>query len=278
MRDCMSLIDTGFAHHEVRVGSHRMAYVDEGDGPPVVIVHGSPLSSTSFRQQIAALSSRFRVIVPDQLGFGQSFIPSRGVTFTDQAAALRGLFDHLALDSFHLVLHDWGGPSGMAAVSDRLHQVKRLVFVNTTIRHDFVPSLYWRGFYSVVTGELLVVTLNVIRRGLSGMMHSASQPEKRRHYRALLDPLGTRRTMLRLERLEGYAPLMEQVREALRAAAIPAQIVWGTPDAYFSDRELEYLQSAFPAASVVKIPGGGHFCMEDAPHALSDALIEYLSG
>jgi hypothetical protein len=80
----MSLIDTGFALHEVRVGSHRMAYVDQGDGPPVVIVHGSPLSSASFREQIAALSPRFRVIAPDQPGFGRSSIPSQGVDFTDQ--------------------------------------------------------------------------------------------------------------------------------------------------------------------------------------------------
>jgi haloalkane dehalogenase len=272
----MSLIDTGFAHHEVRVGSQRIAYVDEGDGPPVVMVHGSPISSTSFREQIAALSPQFRVIAPDQPGFGRSFIPSQGVDFTDQAAALRGLFDHLALDSFRLVVHDWGGPTGMAAVSDRLHHLKQVVFVNTTIRPDFAAPL-WSKPLTSVTGELLVVKLNLVSRTLSSMMRSARQPEKRAHYRALLDPLGTRRTMLRLERLEGYAPLMEDVRQALRGTSIPARIIWGTPDTYFSDREIEYLQTGFPGAAVVKIPGGGHFCMEDAPRALGDALIEYLS-
>ena len=246
----------------------------EGSGPPVVLVHGSPLSSFSFRHQIAGLAPHFRVIVPDMLGYGQSGKPEDGVAFAQQAEALRGLLDQLKLDSFRLLVHDWGGPSGMAAVRDRLDQIEQLVLLNTTLRPDFSPPWYWRQFTSI-TGDLLLVKLNVFSRGLGSMMQAARQPDIRDHYTQALDPLGTRRTMLRLERLEGYAPLMAEVESALKAVDVPALIVWGTPDQYFSKRELVYLQSVFPDADVREIPGGGHFSMEDAPQALTDALLAF---
>jgi len=272
----MRSTDASFVQRQLDVGQYQLNYVDEGDGPPVVIVHGSPLSSYSFRHQIAGLAAKFRVIAPDQLGFGRSGKPPTGVAFKEQADALRRLLDHLALDSFRLVVHDWGGPSGIAAASDRLEQVERLVMINTTVRPDFAPPFYWRLFTSV-TGELLIVKWNVFSRGLSSLMRAARQPDISQHYRTLLDPIGTRWTMLRLERLEGYAALMEEVQRALEKAHIPALIVWGSPDPYFSKRELAYLQSVLPGCDLLEIPGGGHFSMEDAPQILTDALLRFLS-
>lgn len=265
-----------FRQRQIDLGPYQLHTIDEGEGPPVVFIHGSPLSSYAFRHQIAALAPRFRVIAPDQLGFGQSSKPVEGAAFTEQADALRRLLDHLALDSFRLVVHNWGGPSGLAAASDRFAQIDQLVLINTTIRPDFAPPVYWRQFTSV-TGDLLVVKLNIFRRGLPTMMKAARQPHLRRYYHELLDPIGTRRTMLRLERLEGYAPLMGNVQQALSSASFPALIVWGTPDPYFSKRELMYLHSTFPDAGITEIPGGGHFSMEDAPQALTDALLGFLS-
>jgi haloalkane dehalogenase len=263
-----------FTQHQVDVGPYQMVYVDEGDGPPVVLIHGSPLSSFAFRHQINALASQFRIIVPDQLGYGLSSKPTSGVAFKEQADALRLFLDHLALGSFRLVVHNWGGPSGMAAVSDRVAQIKQLVLVNTTFRPDFAPPLYWRQFTSI-TGELLLVKLNVFSLGLPLLMRAARQSDIRRHYREMLDPIGTRRTMLRLERLEGYASLMNNVQQALTPPDFPVLIIWGDPDPYFDKRELAWLLSKFPDANLVEIKGGGHFAMEDAPEAFTDALQNF---
>jgi haloalkane dehalogenase len=263
-----------FNHRLIEIGATTLHLVDEGSGPPVVLVHGSPLSSFSFRHQIAGLSSRFRVIVPDMLGYGLSSKPEDGVAFREQSHMLRRLLDKLELESFRLLVHNWGGPSGMAAVRDRLDQIEQLVLLNTTLRPDFSPPWYWRQFTSI-TGDLLLVKLNVFSRGLGTMMQAARQPDIRGYYTQALDPLGTRRTMLRLERLEGYQPLMEEVDAALQAVDIQARIVWGTPDAYFSQHEVDYLQSTFPDADLVEIDGGGHFAMEDAPDALTEALLAF---
>jgi haloalkane dehalogenase len=273
IRSATALYDS-FNQRQLAVGPHTIHFVDEGNGPLLVLVHGSPLSSFSFRHQIEALAHRFRVIVPDMLGYGQSSKPENGVAFKEQTQALRGLLDRLTPRSFQMLVHDWGGPSGLAAVRDQLGRIERLVLLNTTLRPEFSPPWYWRQF-TAITGELLLVTLNVFSRGLGIMMEAARQPAIRDHYRAALNPVGTRRTMLRLERLEGYALLMEEVEQTLKQVTLPARILWGTPDPYFGQQEQAYLQTVFPDADVVDIPGGGHFAMEDKPQALTDALLDF---
>jgi pimeloyl-ACP methyl ester carboxylesterase len=145
-----------FAQFDATLHGYRMHYVDVGEGPPVVLVHGSPLSSYAFRHQIAALSPRFRVIAPDLLGFGRSEAPKGGASFLQQSQVLRALFDHLDLDSFRLLVHDWGGPIGVSAVADRLERVRQLVLLNTTLRKSFRPPWYWKPFTAAGTGDLLL--------------------------------------------------------------------------------------------------------------------------
>jgi haloalkane dehalogenase len=267
----------GFAQFDVTVASYRVHYVDAGDGPPVILVHGSPLSSYAFRHQIAALSPHFRVIAPDLLGFGRSEVPEGGTSFLQQSGVLRSLFDHLALGPFRLLVHDWGGPVGLGAVADRTDLVRQLVLVNTTVRSDFQPPAYWRLFTAQPLGDWLIVKLKLFNRGLPLMMRAARDPEVRAHYARSLEPEGTRRTMLALERLEGFDTLMERVERAVQELHVPTLILWGHPDAYFRSGELGRLQQAFPGATVREIEKGGHFPQEDAPEAVNRALLAFLS-
>jgi haloalkane dehalogenase len=262
---------------DVTVNGTRLHYVDVGAGPPVVLVHGSPLSSFAFRHQIAALSSRFRIIAPDLPGFGQSEALNEGPVFARQAEVLRALLQHLDLGPIRLLGHDWGGPIGMGAVVDQLDRVKQLVLVNTTLRSDFRPPFYWKQFTASRIGDFLLVRLNVFGWGLPSMMHAARSAEIRTHYMRHLKMEATRKTVLSLERLEGFAALTERVEIALSAVAIPTLILWGHPDAYFSKNELEWLKVTFPDAEVREIPGGGHFPMEDASESVTKELLRFLS-
>jgi pimeloyl-ACP methyl ester carboxylesterase len=265
-----------YAQYQVTLNGYRTHYVDVGDGPPVVLVHGSPLSSYSFRHQIAALSPHFRVVAPDLPGFGKSQVPEEGASFLRQSENLRVLLDELDLDPFRLLVHDWGGPVGLGAVADRPERVCQLVLVNTTLRGDFRPPPYWKLFTANRLGDLLIVNLKLFNRGLPFMMRAARTPEVRRHYARSLDAKGTRRTMLALERLEGFSSLMERVERAVREIHVPTLILWGHPDPYFRRDELEQMQAMFPHAVVREIPNGGHFPQEDAPEAVSRELLEFL--
>jgi haloalkane dehalogenase len=262
---------------DVEVGGFTVHVVDAGAGFPVVLVHGSPTSSFLFRHQIAVLSHRFRVIAPDLLGFGRSDAPRGGAAFREQARVLRGLLDHLGLERYALVGHDWGGPVGMACAIQRPEQVRQLVLVNTSLRANFTPPWYWRAFTAPLLGDLLLVKLNVFGRGLPRMMRAARDKSVHARYLRPTWRVDTRRTMLALERLTGYHGLMREVEDALPKMRIPTLILWGLPDVYFRPPEMQRLHVLLPHAQVHPISDGGHFPQEDAPQAVTEALLRFLS-
>ncbi len=108
------------------------------------------------------------------------------------------------------------------------------------------------------------------------MMRAARDQSLHRRYLAPLNREGTRRTILALERLTNYKELMQEVQEAIPRMQVPTLVLWGQPDAYFRAPEREHLQERFPHAKVHLIPGGGHFPQEDAPEAVTGALLDFL--
>ncbi|MDH3624971.1 MAG: alpha/beta fold hydrolase [Myxococcales bacterium] len=258
-------------HRDVTIGDHRIHYVDEGEGSPLVLVHGSPTTSALWRHQIPTLSKQFRVIAPDVLGFGKSVAPDAGVSFAQQANALRALLDHLHIERYSFVGHDWGGPIGAACAAQRPEQVHRWALINTTVRPTYRPPWYWKPFTAPLTGPLLLVRANLWGRNLEQMMKAASDPEIAAHYLAASQHIGNRRTFLRLERLEGYRALMQGVVDALPSMPKDALILWGTHDAYFREEHRE-LRTLLPESRLVMLEGGGHFPQEDAPDAVTGEL------
>jgi len=258
-------------HRDVTVGDNRIHYVDEGEGSPLVLVHGSPTTSALWRHQIPTLSKRFRVIAPDVVGFGKSVAPDAGVSFAQQANALRALLDHLRIERYGLVGHDWGGPIGAACAAQRPEQVHRWALINSTVRPTYRPPWYWKPFTAPLTGPLLLVRANLWGRNLRQMMKAASDPEIAAHYLAASQHIGNRRTFLRLERLEGYSALMQGVVDALPSMPKDPLILWGTPDAYFRNDYRE-LRALLPDSRLVMLEGGGHFPQEDAPDAVAHEL------
>jgi len=216
--------------HTREVDGQPVHYVDVGTGPVVVLVHGSPVSSYEFRNVIARLQDRFRLIAPDLLGFGATPAPAGGAGFSRQVEALRGLLDQLEIESYDLVVHDWGGPVGAACAVRRPEQLRRLVLVNTTVLPDFRPPLYWRPFILPALGECLLVGLNLFGRGLPLMLRAARERDLGRRYRGPFASVDTRRTVLALERLDGFGALMAEVVEILPTLEVPIHIIWGHPD------------------------------------------------
>jgi haloalkane dehalogenase len=260
----------------IAVDGGEMFAIDAGRGPTVVLVHGSPVSSLEFRAIIARLRPTFRAVAPDLLSFGQSTGPPQGADFMLQAQALRGFLDALDLDRFHLVVHDWGGPIGLAAAARRPGQVGRLVFLNTSIRPALRPPPYWRAMTAAGLGELALVRANLFSHGLPLFLRAARRDHRlRRRYAEPLKNVATRRTILKLERLQGYASECERIQRALPEIDGPKMILWGRPDPYFLG-ESKRLRALFPTARTVELRGAGHFAAEDAAGRVSEAIFDHL--
>ncbi len=140
----------GFDPHyaEVRapgLAALRMHYVDEGprQGPVVLLLHGQPTWSYMYRRTIGVLAGRgFRVVAPDNIGFGRSDKPvDRTVyTFERHVGWTTSLVDALDLRSVTLVVHDWGGPIGLSALAADPARFSGVVATNTVL-HTADPAL-----------------------------------------------------------------------------------------------------------------------------------------
>ena len=266
-----------FQRRDIGVEGFRVHYVDEGSGPTLVMVHGSPLSSYSFRRQIHRLRSHYRLLCPDMLGFGRSDKPEPGGDFLLLSRVMRGWMNAVCPDRFALLGHNWGGPVSLGAAVERPEQIQKLILLNTTVRPQFQPPRYWRGFTAKGIGDALVVSANLFAHGLPVLMKSAWTLEVRREYRKALGPKGARRTVLRLERQEGFVELTTKITGRLDQMRVPTLILWGDPDPYFRKQELGQLQELFPGAVVHKLPGAGHFVQEDAAAQVADHLAAFLA-
>src|SRR5262245_16403382 len=100
--------DLQYVHRFIRVHGSRMAYIAEGDGDPIVFLHGNPTSSYLWRNIIPHVTALGRCIAPDLIGMGRSDKPDIAYRFADHARYLDGLLTALELDRITLVVHDWG--------------------------------------------------------------------------------------------------------------------------------------------------------------------------
>ena len=107
-----------FASHDIAIGGHRYHYLDEGDGPVLLMVHGNPTWSFYWRELVRAFRGRCRVVAVDHIGCGLSEKPSAGeypFRLARRVADLNEFIEKLDLRQITLVAHDWGGGIGMGA-------------------------------------------------------------------------------------------------------------------------------------------------------------------
>ena len=112
---------------------HRMHYIDEGRGEPLVFVHGNPAWSFEFRHSVRELRSEFRCVALDPIGFGLSSRSARREDHRPQSYAhrLAALLDHLDLRDITLFMSDWGGPIGLDFAGQQPEPVKSFVIAST---------------------------------------------------------------------------------------------------------------------------------------------------
>jgi haloalkane dehalogenase len=263
----------------------RLHYVDEGQGPPLVMVHGIPTWSFLYRRLIRALSPRFRCVVPDHIGFGLSDKPP-GWSYRprDHAGNLTALIEQLGLRDITLVVHDFGGPIGLAQAVERPDNVARLVLFNTwmwSFAGDREKTSIGRLLASPL-GRFLYTRLNVSPRLI--FKHAFADRSKlgggvHRHY---LAPLGTPSerwgNWVMARELLGSADWYESLwarRDRIRDK--PALLLWGMKDVAFREKELTRWAALFTRARVVRLDDVGHAPMEEAPEPVVAEMQAFLS-
>ena len=279
----------------------RMHYIDEGpqDGQVVLCLHGEPTWGYLFRHVVAALNGTYRVVVPDHMGFGKSATPQdRTYWLQDHVANLERLVLALDLRDITLVMHDFGGPVGMGLAARHPDRIRRIISTNgpvsfgqasaaerLTANAQVSPWFQWimkaesEGRLENVLGELGFNILSTLK--LNGFENHALIND------TWLRAYGARFTSPAecagaIGWAKGFAVGAHRF-EAPDAAAIrvikskPALAIWGMADrTLHAEHFLPLFSELFPQASVRKLAGVGHYCLEDAPEAIAFQITAFL--
>jgi haloalkane dehalogenase len=275
-----------FRVHTFDTGEGALRYVDEGEGPSVVLVHGTPTWSFLYRGLVRRLAARHRVVAPDHLGFGLSDKPS-GAAYrpADHARRLGALIDSLDLRDLTLVVHDFGGPIGLWYAIERPERVARLVVLNSWLWPlDADPRIARAGrIVGGPVGRLLYTRLNASPRWLlpAGFADRAAlTPALHRHYLAPFPDARSREApwVLARELLASSAWYASLWQRRARLRGKPALLLWGMRDPAFGPAYLErWRADVLPDAEVAELAGAGHFVQEEAAADVESRVAAFLA-
>jgi cis-3-alkyl-4-acyloxetan-2-one decarboxylase len=281
-----------FESHFIGEEGIRQHYVDEGEGSPVLMVHGNPTWSFYYRNLIKQLKSDHRVIVPDHVGCGLSDKPNDNqyhFTLKSRIDDLEKLVDHCGIkEGLTLIVHDWGGMIGMGLAVRRPELINKFVILNTSAFHlpESKPMpLALKICRQTTVGSLMALGLNAFSRAanITCVTREKLSKETKQAYLAPYDSWNNRRAVLRFVQDiplapgdEAYDTVSNIENNLEQFANIPMLIVWGAKDWCFDDHFLAKWTVAFPQAELHRIADAGHYILEDAPTEVRDLLGEFM--
>lgn len=268
-------------------------YLDEGSGPPVVMLHGNPSWSFYYRNLVLALRDRYRCIVPDHIGCGFSDKPGDDrydYTLSRRVDDLEQLLEQLDVrQGITLVVHDWGGMIGMAYAVRHPERIKRLVILNTGAFHlpkskSFPAAL--RICRDSFAGTVLVRGFNAFSRAAAhvGCKRNPMNGTLRALYQLPYDSWQTRIATLRFVQDIPLAPgdnaydLVSAVADGIgQFRNLPMLICWGELDFVFDRHFLNDWQKRFPDAEIHRFKDCGHYILEDAGAEIIPLISAFLN-
>jgi haloalkane dehalogenase len=260
------------------VGGVRVHYVDEGSGPPLLLLHGNPTWSFLYRDIIKGLRDRFRCVAPDYPGFGLSR-PGSGYGFTpaEHARVIEAFVQELDLRDAGMMVQDWGGPIGFAVATRHPERFARFVIGNTWAwpKSDPGTQAFSRFLGGPVGGHLILRRNVFVERIIPAGVRRKKLPRPVMDaYRGPFPTPESRRPVHVFPReILRSRPFLAEVERGLdRVRDRPALLVWPTGDVAFRARERRRWEELFADHRTVPLEGAGHYIQEDAPEEIVSAI------
>lgn len=260
----------------------RVAYIDEGEGPVVFLLHGMPSWSFLWRKVIPPLlGAGYRCVAPDLIGFGRSDKPTElsDYTYERHAGAIGHLIEALDLQEINFVFHDWGGPIGTLVAADRTDRVASTVLIDTGFNTgDFKMSENWQAFHDfvVATEDLPIGFLikGAVANELPDDVFNAYEapfpnPESKAGARAF-PPMIPRTTD------HPDAVVGRRVLETFVEATWPKLVLWADKDPVLPQKLGDVLAERIKAPAPVPVVNAGHFLQEDQGEFIGKTIAEWL--
>jgi pimeloyl-ACP methyl ester carboxylesterase len=281
----------GVQHRFVDLPNLRMHVAEAGEGDPVVLLHGWPQNWWAWRRLIPLLAGRFRVICPDQRGFGWSDAPTSGYEKETIAEDILQLLDALQLPRVRLIGHDVGGFVAFLICLKEPNRVDRCVALNTG--HPFVKptptalGTFWRFWYWPLLGAPLLgswlvrhgVFQAILRSWFTTDRAGWSPSEDEVFLQSLREParaLASSKTYRSYLLKDSPRVLFGQYRS--QRLIVPTLMLHGVEDHMLREPFLRGFEPFADEMTIELVRGVGHFIAEERPQLVADRALEFFAG
>jgi haloalkane dehalogenase len=278
-----------FESKYIEVKGSKMHYIDEGEGDPILFLHGNPTSSYLWRNIVPYMSDKGRCIAVDLIGMGKSDQPDIEYGYTDAADYLEAFIDSLGLKNVTLVLHDWGAILGFDYANKHRDNIKAIAFMEAAIQ-----PVNWEGMpkkirigikmmKSPIFGPLLVKRGNLfIKKMLPDLIMRDLTDEEMAVYAAPYPTRKSRQVLLRWPQDVPMNGKPAQVHEAmmsyskwLKESDLPKLCLYITPGVGFQSVDRAVVENEFKNTKMINLGEGNHFLQEDYPHEIGSELAKW---
>lgn len=280
-----------FESNFVTVYGSQMHYIDEGEGDPILFLHGNPTSSYLWRNIIPHVTGLGRAIAPDLIGMGQSDKPDLTYRFHDHYKYIEGFIEALDLKNITLVIHDWGSGLGFHYAAQHPERITRIAFME-----GMVKPLQWSDF----PGAFGVIFRLMRSPGIGWLMNGAGNffvkqiipqsvvrklsPAEKEVYGRPFQTITSRTPVRQWPReipISGTPNDMQEIisnySRWLQKSDIPKLLFYAQPGGLIQEKMVKWCEDNFPNLKTIDIGPGLHYVQEDNPHMIGSELARWVA-
>ena len=256
----------------IQINDIHMAYTDTGMGRPVVLIHGYPFNRSLWNEQVAALSSSYRVIVPDLRGFGETDASEGSATMNRMAQDVAQLLDHLEIPQAVIGGLSMGGYVALAFCKQFPSRVRALILADTRAHTDTEEAKQTRAQQAE----------KALAEGMAGiadaMLPKLLTPETVSKRPEIVKRV---RDMMLKTKPEGAAAALRGMAErddqTSLKISVPTLIIVGAEDAITPVADSEKMNHAIAGSRLVVLENAGHVSNLERTEKFNEALLDFLS-
>lgn len=275
----------------VDVLGSKMHYVDQGEGNPVLFIHGNPTSSYLWRNIIPYVSKDTRAIAVDLIGMGKSDKPELDYSFEDHAQYLDAFITKLGLKNITLVVHDWGSSLGFNYAANNEDNIIAVVFMESQIKPmtwDRLNEEYAITFKMLRNPEnkKMIMSQNfMVEQIMPNLMMRKLTENEMNKYREPFEIAESREVVWKwptLIPISGEPANTHKIwidnSNWLKNSSIPKLLIHVTPGVLISEADAMWARDNIKNVDIVNVGEGKHFIQEDHPHKIGEEISKwYLS-
>ncbi|TDW99809.1 alpha/beta fold hydrolase [Dinghuibacter silviterrae] len=257
----------------LRIRGARLAFEDVGAGDPVLFIHGHPFNRSMWKEQVSFFANRYRLILPDLRGYGESEGEGTRNMLDEMALDLAHLLDELRIDRVVLCGLSMGGQIALDFYRMFPGRVRALVIADSDAKGETAESRQKR----LLSADFMerVGMRQYTDEHIHEFIASASLRNET-VYRHLYDMMTGTRVSAAVAAHRGRAERRDHL-DALGSIAVPTLLVVGSEDLFTPESVMEVMRKRIPGARLVCIPGAGHLPNMETPAAFNEALDAFLT-